>query len=502
MKNSIFILLLLVPALLLLYCKGEQGPPGVDGKDGVSIMYLGELSSPPENPQLNWIYRNSNNKCVYIYNGTEWVLLVNDGSDGVDGTNGIDGKNGLSLFITYNDNPLTNIPPLPTGDGTQPEGWHTNSTTSVVWISQKIAIDASSGTWGTPIPIRGVDGRDASFIYFDGFKDSLKCGTCHTPDIDTIYDVASRIYQWELSKHASGENVDRNTISCAGCHTTEGYLKRVPGTTAPPGDILHSSPISCFVCHSPHKNGDFRLRNTSPVSLISNITGVASVTCDNEESNQCVQCHQPRPMVPFAPEYTKTSQSDSLVITTARWYPHYGVQAQLMMGKAGYEFAGYTYASSVHTTLFANNQISCSDCHMQTAYGVGKAGGHTMKMSYDLTGTTYFVTVVCRNCHSDMYSTSLPQTSFNDFRKGTGYSRSEIQIKLDSLKILLVNKGWIDGSTGNVKASSSKPLIIKPSYKAGILYNFFFIQNDMSLGSHNPQYTKSLLDASLAEMKK
>lgn len=75
------------------------------------------------------------------------------GADGKDGTNG---TNGLSVWITYHDG--TTTPAKPTGDGTL-NGWRTDLTDAVVWLSQKVAASASSGTWGTPVRIVGADGK-------------------------------------------------------------------------------------------------------------------------------------------------------------------------------------------------------------------------------------------------------------------------------------------------------------------------------------------------------
>lgn len=75
------------------------------------------------------------------------------GADGKDGTNG---TNGLSVWITYHDD--TTTPAKPTGNGTL-NGWHTDLTAAVVWMSQKVAASASSGTWGTPVRIVGADGK-------------------------------------------------------------------------------------------------------------------------------------------------------------------------------------------------------------------------------------------------------------------------------------------------------------------------------------------------------
>lgn len=75
------------------------------------------------------------------------------GADGKDGTNG---TNGLSVWITYHDD--TTTPATPTGNGTL-NGWHTDLTASVVWMSQKVAASATAGAWGTPIRILGQDGQ-------------------------------------------------------------------------------------------------------------------------------------------------------------------------------------------------------------------------------------------------------------------------------------------------------------------------------------------------------
>lgn len=135
---------------------GLDGINGKDGNDGLDIVWKGDSSIPPANPQKNWVYRDTDNGRVYIYNGTAWALMVADGNDGIDGTDGESGADGKSVYITYNDS--EEEPAKPTGDGTT-EGWHTDSTASVIWISQKVAESADSGIWGDPIRVKGTDGK-------------------------------------------------------------------------------------------------------------------------------------------------------------------------------------------------------------------------------------------------------------------------------------------------------------------------------------------------------
>ncbi|WP_191032967.1 hypothetical protein [Bacteroides sp. GM023] len=121
---------------------------GKPGDDGLSIIWKGELDSPPNDPAINWVYRDTKNGIAYIFDGIEWVLMV------IDGGKGSDGK---SVYITHHDS--EEEPERPVGDGTT-EGWHTDSTASVTWISQKVAESADSGEWGKPINIKGVPGKD------------------------------------------------------------------------------------------------------------------------------------------------------------------------------------------------------------------------------------------------------------------------------------------------------------------------------------------------------
>jgi hypothetical protein len=140
----------------------------LDGTNGISIVWKGDLSSPPSDPEINWVYRDSDNHIVYIYNGTAWEIMLLDGSDGVDGA---DGANGLSVYITYHDADPTGVPPIPpsNAEGTN-NGWHTNATAQAGWMSQKVD-DGTGIGWSLAIPIRGSNGasgpRGSNNFVFD-----------------------------------------------------------------------------------------------------------------------------------------------------------------------------------------------------------------------------------------------------------------------------------------------------------------------------------------------
>lgn len=138
-----------------------KGENGADGVNGISIVWKGDLATPPANPEINWVYRDTDNGRVYIWNGMAWELMVLDGSDGIDGTNGSDG---FSVYITYHDNSIYDKPAKPTGNGTL-NGWHTLPSSVCIWMSQKVSSSATAGAWGEPIQLRGENGQYIDFKY-------------------------------------------------------------------------------------------------------------------------------------------------------------------------------------------------------------------------------------------------------------------------------------------------------------------------------------------------
>ncbi|MEK9137504.1 MAG: hypothetical protein AAB393_10310, partial [Bacteroidota bacterium] len=151
----------------------------------------------------------------------------------------------------------------------------------------------------------GPAGKDGttSVINLEGFAPGIKCANCHNPDIDTTYYVWARRYQWERSKHAYGGDLERNGATCAGCHTTEGFIERWKNNwqTQVVGAKENPSPPGCFACHSPHSRGDFTRRDTAAVTIKSFIAGVSDATFNYGNGNICVRCHQTRVSSPMSP---------------------------------------------------------------------------------------------------------------------------------------------------------------------------------------------------------
>lgn len=68
---------------------GQDGTNGTDGKDGTSLIFMGEFSSAPADPQNGYWYRNTTDKKCYVYQDGAWYVMTEDGKNGLDGEGSI-----------------------------------------------------------------------------------------------------------------------------------------------------------------------------------------------------------------------------------------------------------------------------------------------------------------------------------------------------------------------------------------------------------------------------
>ncbi|MCW8806261.1 MAG: hypothetical protein OQK56_07370 [Ignavibacteriaceae bacterium] len=353
---------------------------------------------------------------------------------------------------------------------------------AVLLIVLSIACEGPEGPAGPEGP-QGPPGE--SYVNWEGYAEGIVCAQCHNYDYDTVYFVWGRKYQWAISKHAIGGDFERNSSTCAGCHTTEGFIEDQMGM--PVSGNVNASPPGCFACHSPHSRADFSLRTTDPVMVNSAVAGVPDFEFNYGDGNLCVACHKTRSLSP-EPDPTKTAITDTINITSSRWYPHYGVNGQMLAGTGGFEFEGKQYSNSYHTSANLILEEGCKVCHMADPNaGTGQGGGHTMMIRYEGThGEDQELTTGCLTpgCHSEPFEVDYHGV------------QTETEELLDSLHTLLIDRGWLT-SSGLVNASSSNPLKIAPESLSGALFNYFFIEHDLSEGVHNTNYATQLLNDSI-----
>jgi hypothetical protein len=289
-----------------------------------------------------------------------------------------------------------------------------------------------------------------------------ECMQCHADDSV----IRAINVEWQNSIHASGNNIDRNTPPCSRCHTGEGFIDYV--STGVPDTIDMPGLITCFSCHRPHENRNFNLRTMTAVSLENG--GIF----DRGTGNLCANCHMARLLSPAIP----STPDGTVNITSTRWGPHHGTQADVLSGQNAYVFPGSTYANSPHTTAVTNG---CPTCHMATPIG-NKAGGHTMIMTYD--GGQLLTGCKQSGCHAGVSGFDFDYLGYQD----------SVAAKLNALETVLVADSLL-----NSDLLFNAPKTVT-GIQAGAVYNYFLFKEDRSLGVHNTQYTLDALNASISAL--
>lgn len=264
------------------------------------------------------------------------------------------------------------------------------------------------------------------------------CAVCHDAGTHHIYP-----YQWKHSKHpaAAGTSTNpeyMNRTACAKCHTAQGYvLETIKGqpSTAP---YKYVEGITCQACHDPHRNTNaFQLRQAQ-------LSGV------------CFDCHTLR--------------------ISSRGF-HRSHQSDMLEGKNGYQYPGEIYSNGSHTSA----TDKCVGCHMAASPAdslITKVGGHTFNVFSDndtpADSTDDILNDIgCTGCHGSVSLVFVRN------------SQKKFVNLLDSLATLLPKD-----QSGNVRNHLDTLLTLT---EKGGAYNYYFVLNDGSYGTHNPRYAEKLL---------
>jgi hypothetical protein len=318
----------------------------------------------------------------------------------------------------------------------------------------------------------GVDGKDGE-PGLNGSDGTATCAVCH----DNSELVETKIMQWGASIHATGGNYERNDVGCAPCHTSQGFKERIlTGEQETAAKIEDPANINCYTCHMIHDTyatADWALRTTAPVALWIDET----VTLDLGTANLCVQCHQPR--VSTIPDVTNLE--GDYTVTSGRWGPHHGPQSTVLTGNAFFA-VGSGYTSSMHKD--APN--GCVTCHMAAAFG-SQAGGHSFNITYDYHGSEEFNLVGCVDCHG---STDDAEAAIEEWEP-------EFEALMTELGDMLIAAGIYNpaGTSGTAITGTYTNKV------AGAYWNFITLEEDRSMGIHNPKYVKKILENTIASLQ-
>jgi hypothetical protein len=298
--------------------------------------------------------------------------------------------------------------------------------------------------------------------------DAKNCAWCH--DEGTHHFIPESA---SFSRHSNPTTLARgSSADCAPCHSGSGFVSWIKNGKAALTTAPAVAAISCAVCHDPH---DVTYVNQLRTVSATFQNGVTVTT--GQKGALCMNCHQARR---DAVAYT----NDYLNNLSSHYGPHHGPQGDMLAGTNGITF-GKSYTSSPHMSATAN---ACVDCHMAATTSVSKVGGHTLNMVDPDTKADNVA--ACAPCHGTI------GTKFSDKKfyvngnadldaNGTADGlQIEIEGLLHKLALLLPP---LDSSAVSV-TDSSVTLV-----QAQAAYNYFMVEEDRSLGIHNPAYAYSLL---------
>jgi hypothetical protein len=318
----------------------------------------------------------------------------------------------------------------------------------------------------------GTDGTDG----LDGADGNVTCLVCHSDG-----NLQAIRHQFAGSQHALGEYVAYagGRGSCSRCHGHEGFVAFAEGLEAQ--NFSNPSPWQCSTCHGLHQTfeaEDYALRMTEAVSIWDDGTFALkgnSFLGIQGNSNLCANCHQSRRAEP-----NLASPGETFTITSTHYGPHHSAAANTVAGAGFAEIVG----SVAYPAAGSNYHLaaSCTGCHMYE-------GDHSWNPSLE----------ACNGCHAT-----------NDFDYGG--VQTEIEELLDELRDRLIVLGVvepghdeefvIDQETGEVILHETiegyHPVPgTYPMAQARAFFNWTGLDEDRSLGVHNPKYVKALLENSL-----
>ncbi|MCL4562708.1 MAG: hypothetical protein M1281_19110 [Chloroflexi bacterium] len=282
------------------------------------------------------------------------------------------------------------------------------------------------------------------------------CEDCH----NATSNLTGKLEAWIASVHGSGTAFGHagTNVACTGCHSGSGFTAAIDAKVAPGAAqetaLVNPSRIDCRACHQIHTTytkQDWALTITSPVKMLA-----TDVTYDGGSGNLCANCHQQRTAFPEA-------KDGKVSVTSTHWGGHHGPQTAMMLGVGG---AVVTGQPGPHYGI----SDTCVACHMG---GAGENADHSFTPNVS----------ACTKCHSDA----------KDF--DVNGEQTAIQKQLDEVKTALTTKGLLDKDGVMVVGDY-------PTDYAAALWNYLLVEEDRSLGVHNPPYAKSLLDAALTNLSK
>jgi len=340
------------------------------------------------------------------------------------------------------------------------------------------AVLATSCTKEGPMGPAGADGTNGT-DGTNGVDGNITCLVCHSGT-----NMDQKKAEFAMSEHSVGAiavDYAGGRASCAPCHSHELFVASMTLGSVP-GDVTNPSAWKCSTCHGLHKTfegADYALRSTDPV--VSNAT--SSVTLDlGGHSNLCAVCHQSRTAEP-----NTASPGETFKISSTHYGPHHGPQANVVAGVGFAQISGaIAYPAAGSNKHLA--QASCVGCHMaEFSKNDFEVNGKVTSVSQG--GHSYIPSVkACNDCHG------ANLTNYN-----YGGKQTQVAELLEELRDELIAAGvvfWDETAGAYEPVVGTHPMLLAQAY-----YNWIGLEEDRSLGAHNPQYVYALLKNTIDAVK-
>ena len=319
-----------------------------------------------------------------------------------------------------------------------------------------------------PAGADGVDGVDGA----NGADGNVTCLECH--DGTNMNQKQGEFWMSAHSVGAIAVDYAGGRASCAPCHSHEQFVQVMTIGSAV-GDITNPSAWECNTCHAIQ---DYALRSTDPVVPYYDKTTTMDL---GGSSNLCAVCHQSR-----RPEPNVDKPGDTYRITNTHYGPHHGAQANVV---AGVGFAEIEGSVSYPTSSKHLEMASCTGCHM-AAFGENDFEDEDGEVDQFAQGGHSFIPSMasCNDCHG------TTDTNFN-----YGGFQTEVHEMLVELRDLLIEAGVVE----YVEADAAYEPVVGtyPMVQVQAFFNWIGLEEDRSMGVHNPKYVKALLRNSIEAME-
>ncbi|MBS1261940.1 MAG: hypothetical protein MAG453_01277 [Calditrichaeota bacterium] len=268
--------------------------------------------------------------------------------------------------------------------------------------------------------------------------------------------------------------------SCAGCHTAEGFVERMdpqhPDGSLMGGDVHF---IGCTTCHDPHSESNpYQVRSLAAVPVEYHLGYDPEETGDGimdtgTPSQTCVACHHAR--------RDNDHVAGQIDEGYAYFGPHGSPQMDMFLGYGSYEIPGEDdyVRETVHQTSGQMEGNYCVKCHMQefiTEHGEDNVEHYTHDFKPG--------TAKCAPCHT-----------VDDAQQKLEEKQTATEELMNDLAVLLGYTNWEDYET--YFDSQAGDVTVEQREAA---YALQFVINDGSMGLHNWEYSRTLLQNAIDYM--